>query len=204
MATIEFSEEQSMLMETAVDFCRKHASIDRVRGQLEQELSADPAVWQEMVDLGWLGIVIPESYGGLGLSLADVVPIVESMGRHLMGSAFVPTTLAAQALITSGSDDQKSQWLPEIAAGAPASIALTEEDGNWNLTEVGSHAELQGDQVRLTAKKNFVLDGNQASVIVVSANIDGAPSLVVVKAEQLPEGALVGNRHRRNSPQFYP
>lgn len=191
MATIEFSEEQSMLMETAVDFCRKHASIDRVRGQLEQELSADPAVWQEMVDLGWLGIVIPESFGGLGLSLADVVPIVESMGRHLMGSAFVPTTLAAQALITSGSDDQKSQWLPEIAAGAPASIALTEEDGNWNLTEIGSHAEVQGDQVRLTAKKNFVLDGNQASVIVVSANIDGAPSLVVVKAEQLPDGALV-------------
>ena len=83
MATIEFSEEQSMLMETAVDFCRKHASIDRVRGQLEQELSADPAVWQEMVDLGWLGIVIPESFGGLGLSLADVVPIVESIRREM-------------------------------------------------------------------------------------------------------------------------
>ncbi len=191
MATIEFSEEQTMLMETAVDFCRKHSPLDRVRTQIEQEASVDPGVWQEMVDLGWLGITIPETYGGLGLSLADVVPIAESMGRHLMGSPFLPTTLAAQALLTSGSEGQKEQWLPQIAAGMPASIALTEDDGNWNLAELGSFAKVQGDTVRLTAKKGFVLDGSQAKVIVVSANVDGKPGLVLIQAEQLPQGALV-------------
>ena len=191
MATIEFSEEQTMLMETAVDFCRKHSPLDRVRTQIDQEASVDPSVWQEMVDLGWLGVTIPESYGGLGLSLADVVPIVESMGRHLMGSPFLPTTLAAQALLTSGSEGQKEQWLPQIAAGMPASIALTEDDGNWNLAELGSFAQVQGDKVRLTAKKGFVLDASQAKVIVVSANVDGKPGLVLVQAEQLPQGALV-------------
>merc|ERR1711965_324418 len=86
MATIEFSEEQTMLMETAVDFCRKHSPMDRVRAQIEQSDGVNAEVWQEMVDLGWLGITVPEQYGGLGLSLADTVPIAESMGRHLMGS----------------------------------------------------------------------------------------------------------------------
>ncbi|NBR79158.1 MAG: acyl-CoA dehydrogenase, partial [Alphaproteobacteria bacterium] len=70
-------------------------------------------------------------------------------------------------------------------------MALTEEDGNWNLNEIGSFAEMQGSNVLLTTKKNFVLDAKEASVIIVSANIDGQPRLVLVKADQLPEGALV-------------
>ena len=191
MATIEFSEEQSMLMETAVDFCRKHSSMDRVRAQIEQSDGVDAEVWQEMVDLGWLGITVPEQYGGLGLSLADTVPIAESMGRHLMGSPFVATTLATQALINSASETQKEHWLPQIAEGSAASLALTEEDGNWNLAEVGSHAQVQGGELLLTAKKCFVLDAPHAAVIVVSAQVDGAARLIAVAADQLPEGSLV-------------
>ena len=69
MATIEFSEEQTMLMDTAVDFCRKHSPLERVRAQIDQPQGIDPSVWQEMIDLGWLGITVPEQYGGLGLYL---------------------------------------------------------------------------------------------------------------------------------------
>ena len=70
MATIEFTEEQTMLLETAVDFCRKNSPLDGVRRQIELDDSVDDAIWSEMADLGWLGITIPEQYGGLGLSLA--------------------------------------------------------------------------------------------------------------------------------------
>ena len=190
MATIEFSEEQTMLMETAVDFCRKHSPIDRVRAQIDQPEGIDPSVWQEMIDLGWLGITVPEQYGGLGLTLADAVPIAENMGRYLMGSPFVATTLASQAIIANGSDAQKELWLPQIAEGSAASMALTEEDGSWILTEVGSHAQLQGEELVLTAKKCFVLDASQAAVIVLSANIDGVARLISIGSDQLPEGAL--------------
>ena len=190
MATIEFSEEQTMLMETAVDFCRKHSPLDRVRAQIEQPQGVDPAVWQEMVDLGWLGITVPEQYGGLGLSLADTVPIAESMGRHLMGSPFVATTLATQALIHCANEQQREQWLPQIAAGSAASIPLTEEDGNWHLTEIGSHAQVLGEQLLLTAKKCFVLDAPEAEVIVLSANVDGEARLIALNKAQLPEAAL--------------
>ena len=191
MSTIEFSDEQTMLMETAVDFCRKHSSMDRVRAQIEQPQGVDPAVWQEMIDLGWLGITVPEQYGGLGLSLADTVPIAENMGRHLMGSPFFATTLATQVLISNGTETQKERWLPQIAAGSAATIALTEEDGNWNLAEVGSHASVQGDQILLTAKKCFVLDAEAAAVILLSANVDGTTRLVAVATDQLPEGSLL-------------
>ena len=94
---ITFSEEQSMLLDTAMDFCVTQSPISKVRSQLEVEDGFDKAEWQSMVDLGWLGITIPESHGGLGLGLADVVPISESMGRQLMGSPFLATTLASQA-----------------------------------------------------------------------------------------------------------
>jgi acyl-CoA dehydrogenase len=190
MATIEFTEEQTMLLETAVDFCRKNSPLDGVRRQIEQEDSVDAAIWTEMADLGWLGITIPEQYGGLGLSLADVVPIVESMGRHLMGSPYVPTVLAAHALVVSGTKTQKNHWLPQIAAGTAATMALTEEDGNWRLQEVQTKGVVSGDSITLTGKKCFVLDAPKAEVIVVSATIGGAPRLVLVQADQLPANAL--------------
>ena len=98
MATIEFSEEQSMLLETAADFCRTHSPVEAVRKQIDHEHSTTPELWQAMADLGWLGVTIPEQYGGLGMHLADAVPIVESMGRHLMGSvSYTHLTLPTKA-----------------------------------------------------------------------------------------------------------
>ncbi|HBK17907.1 MAG TPA: acyl-CoA dehydrogenase, partial [Gammaproteobacteria bacterium] len=68
-----------------MDFCRDNSPPDAVRRQIAEEHSTSAEIWRQMADLGWLGISIPEEYGGLGLSMADVVPVVESMGRHLMG-----------------------------------------------------------------------------------------------------------------------
>ncbi|GIS20506.1 MAG: hypothetical protein CM15mP120_24220 [Pseudomonadota bacterium] len=115
--------------------------MDAVRKQIEQEQSTTPEYGRLWQKLGWLGVTIPEQYGGLGMTLADAVPIVESRGRYLMGSPFVATTLAAQALITSGNEAQKNQWLSEIASGAAASVGLTEEDGNWRLQEIAATAK---------------------------------------------------------------
>ena len=144
-----------------------------------------------MAELGWLGVTIPEQYGGLGMTLADAVPIVESMGRYLMGSPFVATTLAAQALITSGSEAQKNQWLSEIASGAAASVGLTEEDGNWRLQEIAATATANGETLSLAGTKCFVLDAKQAQAIVVSVMFEGAARLVLIQADQVPSGALM-------------
>tara|TARA_X000000950_G_scaffold289329_1_gene412000 strand:- start:4361 stop:5509 length:1149 start_codon:yes stop_codon:yes gene_type:complete len=190
MQAIQFTEEQGMLLETAADFCSKRSPMDLVRANIDMEEGVPADVWREMGELGWLGVVVPETYGGLGLGLADVVPIVESMGRHLMGSPYVATVLASRALVTSASEAQKETWLPRIVEGSAASIALTEEDGNWVLNEVTATATAADGMIQLSGQKCFVLDANMACVIVASVRLDGEARLVLIAAEQIPAGAI--------------
>ncbi len=189
-AMIELNDEQAMLLETAAEFCRNHSTIDAVRTGLEREESIPRSVWQQMVDLGWLGILIPAEYGGLGLGPGHVVPIMESMGRQLMHTPLFATVSATEAILTSASDAQKHQWLPRIAAGAVASLAVTEADGNWNLEQLTATATASGDKLTLAGCKTFVLDATLAEMIVVSVNLNGSPRLIAVEKSQLPAAAL--------------
>ena len=99
---IGLSEEQAQLLDIAESFCRDKSPVDKVRALIEEEGGFDEAVWREIVELGWLGIGVPENYGGIGLGMAELVPLVEHMGRSLMNTPFVPTVLAAQALLRGG------------------------------------------------------------------------------------------------------
>lgn len=183
---IEFSEEQSMLLDTAMDFCNSRSPLDKVRTLISTEKGFEVEEWNAMVELGWLGITIPEQNGGLGLSMSNVVPIVESMGRQLMSSPFLATTLASHALIHGGTQAQQNEWLPKIATGTVASLALQEEEGDWdlsNLTVVGSS---NNDSIVLTGKKTFVLDAAVAELLIVSVNLQGEPALVCVPIDAIP------------------
>lgn len=186
---IDFTEEQAMLLETAADFCRNHSSMDKVRSSLDAP-QIDASTWQEMAELGWLGINVPAEYGGLDLGLHSVVPIVESMGRHLMGSPYTSTVVAIETLVSSASIAQKTQWLPGLVAGSIATMALTEEDGNWRLAEVSALGEQQGEVLILSGQKCFVTDADCAALIVASIKVAGVPRLVLITADQLPDGAL--------------
>jgi|TARA_B110000211_G_C14086847_1_gene557066 acyl-CoA dehydrogenase len=183
---IEFSEEQSMLLDTAMDFCNSRSPLDKVRTLISTEKGFEVEEWNAMVELGWLGITIPEQNGGLGLSMSNVVPIVESMGRQLMSSPFLATTLASHALIHGGTQAQQNEWLPKIATGTVASLALQEEEGDWdlsNLTVVGSS---NNDSIVLTGKKTFVLDAAVAELLIVSVSLQGEPALVCVPIDAIP------------------
>src|SRR5210317_2075063 len=96
--TIEFSEEQAQLLDIATSFCKEKSSIADVRARIETDKGFDSAVWEEIAALGWLGIAIPEEFGGSELGLGEVVTIAEPMGRHLLATPFASTTLVAQAL----------------------------------------------------------------------------------------------------------
>ncbi len=98
-AGIGYSEEQIQLLDIASEFCRAKSPISSVRALLESDTGYDAAVWQEIVGLGWLAIAVPEAQGGVGLSLGEVVPVVEQMGRNLLASPFVTTITAQQALL---------------------------------------------------------------------------------------------------------
>ncbi|MBT5195336.1 MAG: acyl-CoA dehydrogenase, partial [Rhodospirillaceae bacterium] len=112
------------------------------------------------------------------------------MGRNLFSSPLISTTLAAQAILLSGSEEQKSQWLPRLAGGTVAALALTEAHGDWDLSNLTCAATRHGDQLTLNGGKTFVTDANLADLFLVSVELDGAPAMVIVEASDLCEGAL--------------
>ena len=184
--TMTLSDEQATLLEVATSFAREKASMSETRRQIPSELGFDRALWDEMAELGWLGIAVPEQFGGSGLSLAEVVTVVEPMSRHLAGSPFISTQMFAQGVLSGGSKQLKRELLPQICRGAIGAVALFEDEGDWDLTRITAGATADGDKVRLTGGKTLVCDAAAADFILVSVNLSGEPALAVVKRGDLP------------------
>ncbi|MCP5146985.1 MAG: acyl-CoA/acyl-ACP dehydrogenase [Pseudomonadales bacterium] len=186
---LRFSEEQAMLLDVAREFCRDKSPMAAVRAQLETERGFDPAIWDEMVALGWAGIALPEACGGSGMGVASVVPVVEAMGRAMLGTPLISTTLAAQLLLRAGGAGSMEATLASIAGGSIATVALL-ENADWGDTRIG--CQLDGSGV-LQGNKKYVTDAEAADLFVVPVEHAGAPALAVVKAEQLAAGAIAPN-----------
>jgi acyl-CoA dehydrogenase len=182
-----FSDEQASLLDVATAFCREKISIAGVRRQIASESGFDRELWNEIAGLGWTGVMIPEDFGGSGLSLAEVVAIVEPMGRYLAATPFVSTQLFARALLAGGSEPLKRAFLPGLCSGAIGTVALFESDGDWDLGHIEASAVREGDAVRLSGRKTLVCDAAVAEFVLVSVSLDGAPALAVVKATDLPK-----------------
>ena len=100
-----------------------------MRAQLETDNGFDQAMWDEMVALGWTGIALPESCGGSGLGVATVVPVVEAMGRAMLGTPLISTTLAGQLLLRAGNSEQSERCCLQLprCPGDPGAA------GKWRL-----------------------------------------------------------------------
>ncbi|MBT8473001.1 MAG: acyl-CoA/acyl-ACP dehydrogenase [Marinicaulis sp.] len=190
LGRIGLTEEQADLLEVATIFCRKKGSTEKARKLLDDGAGYDEALWREIVELGWLGIAIPEEFGGVGLGLTEVAPVMEQLGRNFVASPFYVTTLAAQAIIAGGSEEQKNTILPKLAEGAVTTLALAETNNDWTLENIAATATSYGDRYKLSGKKLFVQDAAAANWIIVSVLIDGAPALAIIERDQLPDGAL--------------
>lgn len=173
LAKIALTEMQAELRDQAMRFCADKSPISKVRALLTTDSGFDADIWFEMAALGWLGIAIPEDHDGLGLDLADVVPIVEAMGKHLMHSPFVSTTLAAQAVLTGGSAAQKSEWLPRLATGTIATVAVFEPSGAWDLDAVDGQS------------KTFVMDLDAADMLVTTVKFDGDTRIALIPRDRI-------------------
>ena len=189
---LSFSDEQAMLLDSAKSFCGDKSDINAVRSLLKSDSGHNPEVWREMVALGWTGIAIPEQYGGFDMGLGSTVPVIESMGRQLLGTAFITSTLAAQAILRGGSEAQRQQWLPKVVEGTVGSMALLDNE-DWGAKLCGVTANLSDSGIALLGKKLLVADATVADFFVVSINHNGNPALAIVDASQLAEGAITAN-----------
>ncbi len=191
LGRLGFSEDQATLLDVATSFCSAKSPISKVRRLIEDETGHDPDIWREIVELGWLGIAIPEEYGGAGLQLAEVVPVMEQMGRYLLAGPFLSATLAAQAILAGATEDQKRTLLPKLAEGQIATLALCEASDDWDLVNIACTAQSTASgTLRLSGEKRLVCDAGSATTLIASVMHEGRPALVLVDRSSLGPKAL--------------
>lgn len=172
----KFTQEQEMIRDTAQAFLAEVSTSAAVREAMATELGYDPQLWRRVcTDLYWQGIHIPEQYGGLGLGYVELVAMLEQMGRYLFCSPFYSTVcLAANALMVAGTERQKSEYLPQIMAGATATLAYTGSSGRWDASAVEVSCSCDGDSYTLDGTYRYVPDGHSAQLLVVAARAEGS------------------------------
>ncbi|MBP1688531.1 MAG: acyl-CoA dehydrogenase, partial [Deltaproteobacteria bacterium] len=172
-----FNEEQEALRSAARDFLSDHCGPTQIRKVMETEAGYDPDVWRRIgAELGWASIIIPEGYGGVGLSYVELVGLMEEMGFALLCAPFFSTVcLATNALLLGGTEEQKQEYLPGIAAGETiATLAYTEASGRWNADGITAVAKRDGGDFVLNGTKTFVIDGHTAQLLIVAARREGS------------------------------
>jgi alkylation response protein AidB-like acyl-CoA dehydrogenase len=169
------SEDQELLRRSAREFLERECPTSLVRQVISDEEGFPRKLYRQMAELGWTGLIIPESYGGLGLSMLDMALLLEEMGRAVVpGPFFSSSVLAALALIHGGSSAQKKAWLPRLATGdAVTAFALLEPSDRLDAHGVTARAKKVRGAYRLTGTKMFVTDAHVADVIVGVFRTDG-------------------------------
>jgi alkylation response protein AidB-like acyl-CoA dehydrogenase len=180
-------EELDELRAAVRDFLAAKSPESAVRAAIET--GYDPAVWDQMArQLRLPGLALPSEYGGDGFGLTELEVVLEEMGAALACSPFFATVvLAAQALLASADRAACARYLPGIAAGQTiATLAAAEGHASWDPAMVAARAQRVkrdgevGGGWALTGKKNFVLDGTIADLVLVVARSTAGPSLFAV------------------------
>ncbi len=181
-----FTEEQDELRKAVNRFLAEKSPETEVRRLMETADGYDTAVWTQMAEqLGLQSLSIPEEFGGAGFSFVETAIVLEEMGGALLCAPFFSTVvLAAQALLTSGDDAAKAEYLPGIADGSTiATLAITEDSGRPELDAVELSATSNGSTWTLNGHKNYVIDGHLANLILVVAKSANGLSLFAVAGD---------------------
>jgi alkylation response protein AidB-like acyl-CoA dehydrogenase len=170
----DFTDDQQAIKRTARDFLASRYKAEKVR-ELAESGTYDDALWDEISELGWPGIFIPEESGGQGLGVVELVIVMEELGYALAPSPFFSNAAAGLAILHGGSEEQKQRWLPGIASGEQRGTVGVVSDGEAPL----------------------VPDADSAAVIVL---IDGdSASLVEAGDAEIEERAAIDSTRRFSS-----
>ncbi len=210
---LSLTEEQELLKRTAHDFLSTECpdAVMRALDNTDTQFSRD--VWDKMAGLGWMGLIVPAEYGGLGGSLTDLGVLYEEMGRAVQPTTHHSTAVIAALLLThAGSEVQRMEHLPNIAEGRSIfALAATELSYGWAAEDVTLTATAQGGEYVLDGSKHFVHDAHLAGhLIVVARTGPGATPadgitlfLVDAKASGIAMRRVTGNYgDRQNEVHF--
>jgi alkylation response protein AidB-like acyl-CoA dehydrogenase len=176
----DLNDDQRELRDAARRFLEKEAPISYARAMMDDERGYRDDIWKQMASLGWLAIAIPEEYDGLGMGEISLAILLAEMGRVLTPGPYLSTVLAAMTIADSGSDAQKQQYLPKIAAGDLIATVATEP----------GHAEIRDGA--MVGERLFVPDGASADVVIVVGHTakDEASLFICEPTSRTPVGYM--------------
>ena len=171
------NEEQTMIRDAAKSWVQEKSPVTAFRKMRDSGTGDgfDRKAWNEMAELGWAGILIPENYGGTGLGYLTLGLVLEETGRTLTASPLLSTATATTAILLGGNEEQKKKWLPKIAEGKAIGTLAVDEAAHHAPEKIALKAEKSGSGYKLNGQKVFVADGAAADVVVVAARTSGKP-----------------------------
>jgi alkylation response protein AidB-like acyl-CoA dehydrogenase len=174
----DLTDDQRAIKRTANEFLASRYKPEVMRELAEGERGFTDEQWQELSELGWPGVMIPEDDGGLGLGAIELLVIQEEMGYALAPSPLFSTVSAALLLAAAGTGEQRERWLGPLAQGeARGTIAVWDERSGW----APDRSEIETQNGTLSAIKVAVPDASSADFVIV-AGADGAHFLVETDA----------------------
>jgi alkylation response protein AidB-like acyl-CoA dehydrogenase len=183
-----FGPDEELLRDQARKLLDEHLPVARLRTLVAADPAAayergerpawDEGLWKQLVALGWTGLAVPEAQGGSAVKMVGIAGLVEEVGRHALPSPLVPTLWASYALRAAG--EAAAPWLERIAAGASATLAVTDAAGSWEPGACEVEARAEGDGCSLVGWAYFVQDAFKADLLVVSARLGDQTLLCVV------------------------
>lgn len=179
----EFGDDQNLVRDQARGFLTDNCPPAVVRRVLESDELYAADLWQQIVEMGWTATVIPEEYGGLGMSYLELVVIAEELGRACAPVPFSSSVyLATEAILAAGTQAQKEAWLPKLAAGE-AIGTLAYAEGAGQTTAASLNCSVSGGS--LSGSKAVVADAQIAQVMIVAAKSDSGDgaSLYIVPTD---------------------
>jgi alkylation response protein AidB-like acyl-CoA dehydrogenase len=200
---LRYTEQQEILKKSARDFLAKECPKAKIRELEKDPKGYDPALWQKMAELGWLGFNIPEEYDGMGYSFEDLTMHIEEVGRNILPGPYLSTVVNTFAIAAEGSEEQKKDLLPKISNGnCILTLGWLEENGSFSPSGITLKATAKGSDYVLNGTKVFVDSAHVANNIIVVARTkdgtgeDGITLFIVdakapgIKAEVIPTIAL--------------
>jgi alkylation response protein AidB-like acyl-CoA dehydrogenase len=171
------TDDQAMLADTAAQFMGEEGAITKQLRHWRDRQCKDGFghdLWKQMAEMGFTGLLVPEADGGLGMGHVEAGIVLEEIGRNLTPSPFLTSSVMAASALAAASDEARGRWLPGLIAGDSVFAVAIDEGPKHRPERIATRAEKSGNGFRLTGKKDFVVHGASADMIVVAARTSGA------------------------------
>jgi len=183
---LTLTEEQEMIKKTARDFLADKSPKTFVKQMEESETGYSRELWQEMAELGWMGLAFPEKYGGGDMNLLDLAVLLEEMGRACLPSPFFSTVvLGGLPILDLSKEEQKQEYLPKLIRGEKIfTLALTEPCyQNYDASSVTVEATPDDSNYIIKGTKLFVADAHIADYILCVARTKPENGITIFLAD---------------------